>query len=146
MPGDPGAGSRQRGLLDTNILIHWDRLTADDLPQEAAICTITLAELSAGVHLAFGDDAAAERARRVAVLQRAEHGFDPIPFDTDAARMFGQLSAAIAQIGRTPRRRVVDLMIAAVAAVNGLALFTTNPADYAGLGDLVTVVAVPRPE
>ncbi|GAB3798517.1 hypothetical protein GCM10028798_10890 [Humibacter antri] len=136
----------QRGLLDTNILIHWDRLNADELPQEAAICTITLAELSAGVNLASGENAVAERARRIAVLQRVEHGFDPIPFEADAARMFGQLSAAIAQIGRTPRRRVADLMIAAVAAVNGLALFTTNPADYEGLGDLVTVVAVARPD
>lgn len=127
------------------MLIHWDRLSPADLPDEAAISTITLAELSAGVHLAQGEDAATERARRVAVLQRAESGFDPIPFDAQAARMFGQLSAAVAEIGRTPRRRVADLMIASVAAVNGLALYTTNPADYAGLGALVEVVAVVRP-
>jgi predicted nucleic acid-binding protein len=105
---------------------------------------VTLAELSAGVHLVKGNDAA-ERARRIAVLQRVEHGFDPIPFDAPAARVFGQLSAAVVGVGRTPRRRVADLMIAAVAATNNLPLFTTNPADYDGLDALVTIVPVTRP-
>lgn len=36
-------------------------------------------------------------------------------------------------------------MIASVAIANRLALYTTNPGDFAGLDDLVTVVAVQRP-
>lgn len=47
--------------------------------------------------------------------------------------------------GRTVRRRLADLMIASIAMVNGLPLYTTNPSDYIGLDDLVTVVAVTRP-
>ncbi len=136
-----------RGLLDTNIVILRHGIDASLLPDEIAISAVTLAELSAGVHLVTDErgDAAAERARRVAVLQRAEYDFDPIPFDAPAARIFGQISAAVAAGGRTPRRRVADLMIAAVAAAQGLALYTTNPADFVGLEGLVDVVAVRRP-
>ena len=39
-----------RGLGDTNILIQLERLTAEQLPAELLVSTITLAELSAGVH------------------------------------------------------------------------------------------------
>ncbi|MGH8971391.1 MAG: type II toxin-antitoxin system VapC family toxin [Actinomycetes bacterium] len=143
MPAEP-----RQGLLDTNILILRRRLDAADLPEEMAISAVTLAELAAGVHLVRGDDAQArvERARRTDVLQRAEAEFDPIPFDGEAARAFGRISAAVRAIGRAPRRRVADLMIASVAAANGLPLYTTNPTDFTGLADLVTVVPVRRPD
>lgn len=138
---------KRRGLLDTNILILRRWLDSDLLPDEMAISAVTLAELSAGVHLVRGDDAQAraERARRTDVLQRAEGEFDPIPFDGEAARAYGRISAAVRASGRAPRRRVADLMIASVAASNGLALWTTNPGDFASLDDLVTIVPVPRP-
>ncbi len=57
------------------------------LPLQMAINAVTLAELSAGVHLVRGDDAVArdERARRTDLLQRVESEFDPIPFDVAAA-------------------------------------------------------------
>ena len=60
-----------------------------------AISAVTLAELSAGPHEVRPDteqDAyfeAAERARRLDVLQRAEHEFDPIPFDAEYTRDLG---------------------------------------------------------
>ncbi len=90
-------------------------------------------------------DARAERARGADVVQRAENEFDPLPFDAEAARMFGRISAAVAVTGRTPRRRTADLMIAAVAASQGLPLYTTNPSEYVGLDGLVSVVTVERP-
>jgi predicted nucleic acid-binding protein len=40
---------------------------------------------------------------------------------------------------------VADLMTAAVAAAEGLPLFTTNPEDFKGLDDLITIVPVTRP-
>jgi predicted nucleic acid-binding protein len=73
------------GLLDTNILILRSRISHDELPGEMAISAVTLAELSAGPHeVRSGAEQAvyfeaAERARRLDVLQRAEHEFDPIP-------------------------------------------------------------------
>ena len=90
-------------------------------------------------------DERAERARRLEILQRAESEFDPVPFDAEAARIFGRVTAAVIAAGRKPRGRVVDLMIAASAIGEGLPLYTTNPADFAGLGDLVRIVPVTRP-
>lgn len=134
--------SGERGLLDTNILIHADRLTARQLPQVSAVTTITLAELAAGVHVARD---VRERARRLDLLQRVESEFDPLAFDASAARAYGRVVAAVVAAGRGPRGRVADQMIAAVALAHGLPLYTTNPADYAGLDHLISVVAVARP-
>jgi len=146
---DEAAGEAPtRGLLDTNVVILRRWIDPSELPDEVAISVITLAELSAGHHLVREGDAYdvdSERARRVEVLQRAEHEFDPIPLGTDAARVYGRLTAAVAAIGRTPRRRLADLLIAATAVAEGLPVYTTNPTDYAGLGEHVTVVPVTLP-
>ena len=142
----------RRGLLDTNIMILRSRIVPEELPDEMAISAVTLAELSAGPHQVRPDTAqdtyfeAAERARRLEVLQRAEHEFDPIPFEADAARAYGRVTAAVIAAGRKPRRRAVDLMIAATAIAAELPLYTTNPGDFAGLEHLVTVIPVTRPE
>ncbi|QNE19055.1 type II toxin-antitoxin system VapC family toxin [Kribbella qitaiheensis] len=117
-----------------------------ELPVEMAISAVTLAELSAGPHQVRGDqdryEEHAERARRMDVLQRAENEFDPIPFDAEAARIYGRICAAVVAAGRTPRRRTADLMIASIAAAEELPLFTTNPDDFRGLEGLLTVVPV----
>jgi hypothetical protein len=146
----PGSGYQQ-GLLDTNIVILRKRIDPTELPAAVAISTITLAELSAGPHeVRPGSEQKdyqehAERARRLDILQRAENEFDPIPFGVEAARAYGQVSAAVIAAGRKPRRRAVDLMIASVAIAEDLPLFTTNPADFAGLGHLLNVVGITRP-
>lgn len=141
----------RRGLLDTNILILRRWIDPSELPDEMAISSITLAELSAGPHLVQSNDEQddydehRERSRRLDVLQRAENEFDPVPFDADAARIYGQLTAGVVAAGRQPRRRVVDLMIASTAVATELPLYTTNPDDFVGLGDLLSVVPVNRP-
>jgi predicted nucleic acid-binding protein len=140
-----------QGLADTNILILRGWIDPQQLPDEIAISTVTLAELSAGPHEVRPDDEqdfyfeAAERARRLDVLQRAEHEFDPIPFDSEAARAYGRVVAAVLAVGRKPRRRATDLMIAATAVAAGLPLYTTNPDDFTGLERLLPVVPVARP-
>ncbi|MDR7303011.1 type II toxin-antitoxin system VapC family toxin [Haloactinomyces albus] len=130
------------GLLDTNILILRRLVDHTELPARMSISSVTLAELSAGPHHT-GDPS--ERARRLDVLQRAEAEFDPLPFDTEAARVYGRVSAAVLEAGRVPRRRVADLMIASVAAANRLPLYTTNPDDFSGLKQLLSVKPVTRP-
>lgn len=145
------AVERERGLLDTNIVILRRWIDPAELPAEMAISAITLAELSAGPHEVRRNDEQAdydeyaERARRLDVLQRAENEFDPIPFDAEAARIYGRICAAVIGAGRKPRRRVADLMIAAIAIAEELPLFTTNADDFKGLEDLLTVVPVTRP-
>lgn len=147
MTGDRPA----RGMLDTNILILRRWIDPADLPDEMAISAITLAELSAGPHQVRGNDEQdeydehAERARRLEILQRAESEFDPVAFDTEAARVYGRVIAGVIAAGRTPRRRVADLMIAATAIAEGLPLYTTNPGDFAGLATLISIIPVPRP-
>ena len=141
----------QQGMLDTNILILRRWIDPSELPDEMAISAITLAELSAGPHEVRGNDEQtaydehAERARRLEILQRAESEFDPVPFDAEAARVFGRVTAAVIAAGRKPRGRVVDLMIAATAIAEGLPLYTTNPADFAGLDTLIRIIPVTRP-
>lgn len=138
-----------QGLVDTNILILRDRIDITELPDEMAVSAITLAELSAGPHLVRPGSAQyeehAERARRIDVLQRVENEFDPIPFAAEAARLYGRLTAGVVAVGRTPRRRAVDLMIAATAAAEGLPLYTSNSDDYKGLEHIITLVPVTRP-
>jgi predicted nucleic acid-binding protein len=131
-----------RGLADTNILIHLEYLPAGNLPAELLTTAVTLAELSAGVHQT---DDVAERGRRIARLQRVEAIFEPLPFDTEAARQYGVIVAGVVAAGRKPRRRVADLMIAAIAAARRLPLYTTNPDDFLGAEGTVNVIAVTRP-
>ena len=128
------------GLLDTSVVIDWDNPTvAAALPEEVAVCAITLAELAAGPHLAASSS---EGARRQARLQQVEAIFEPLAFDAIAARSYGQIVAAVAETGRSRRRRVADLLIAGTAHANGLTLYTRNPDDFAGLSDLVHVVGI----
>lgn len=131
--------SHLRGLIDTSVVIDLARVDARTLPDEMAISTITLAELTAGPHAA---DDPRERARRQRRLQAVEAVFDPIPFDADAARAYGQIYASTLTAGRKARgRRAVDLLIAATALAAGMPLYTRNPDDFAALDD-VDVVAV----
>jgi predicted nucleic acid-binding protein len=150
MTGEAPQQPRQ-GLLDTSILILRRWIDPAELPDEMAISAVTLAELSAGPHQVRPNseqdiyDEHEERARRTEALQRAESEFDSIPFDTEAARIYGRVTAAVVTAGRKPRRRIADLMIAATAIAEALPLYTTNPGDYAGLEKLVRVVRVRRP-
>ena len=129
----------RRGLLDTSVVIDLDRIDIDRLPEESAIAAVTVAELAAGPH-ATGDDE--ERARRQDRLQWVATTWDPLPFDTDAARMYGRVFAAVRAAGRTAPSRLADLLIASTAASNGLPLYTRNPDDLSGLEELVSVTIV----
>ncbi len=141
----------RQGLLDTDILVLRRWIDPAELPDEMAISAVTLAELSAGPHQVRPSseqdlyDEHEERARRTEALQRAESEFDPVPFDAEAARIYGRVTAAVVAAGRKPRRRIADLMIAATAIAEDLPLYTTHPGDYAGLEKLVRVVPVTRP-
>jgi predicted nucleic acid-binding protein len=127
------------GLLDTSVVIDLAVVEASTLPAESAIAAVTLAEPAAGPH-ATADPA--ERARRQDRLQWASATWEPLPFDADAARAFGRVYAAARAGGRTGRARLADLLIAATAASNGLPVYTRNPDDFAGLGDLVRIVPI----
>jgi predicted nucleic acid-binding protein len=119
-----------RALLDTSVLI------ADTAPNEveAAISVVSITELHFGALLARDDD---ERARRTDRLAALEATFDPLPVSVEIARAWGRLAAAIAQRGGQPRRRQLDLAIAATAVVEKVPLLTLNVADFGMIDDLV---------
>lgn len=116
-----------------------DLIDPELLPDESAIAAVTLAELAAGPH-ATGDEQ--ERARRQDRLQWAAATWDVVPFDAEAARAYGRIFAAAKAAGRSSRARLADLLIASTAAAHGLPLYTRNSADFVGLEQIVTVIAV----
>jgi antitoxin (DNA-binding transcriptional repressor) of toxin-antitoxin stability system len=75
------AMSRNAPVLDTNIVIL--RRWADP------------AELPA-------------RSRWPKCRRGAENEFDAVPFDVEAARIYGRVKAVVVAVGRKPRRRMVN--------------------------------------
>jgi len=133
-------GRPPRGIIDTSVLIDLEHLDPMALPLEIAVSAVTMAELAAGPHATDDPD---ERGRRQDRLQRAEAAFDPLPFDSDAARAYGRIYAAVTSRGRKARgTRAVDLLIAATACAVQLPLYTRNADDFRGIDDLVEVVSV----
>jgi predicted nucleic acid-binding protein len=127
----------KRGLLDTSVVIDHDVIDPAALPDEAAISAVTLAELAAGPH---ATDDSEERARRQDRLQWATATWDPLPFDAEAARVYGRVFAAARAGGRSSRPRLADLLIASTAAANHLPLYTRNPSDFEHLKSIVRVL------
>lgn len=129
----------ERGVLDTSVIIDMPNVPDTALPASSTVTTVTLAELSAGLHTT---DSLVERAARAERLQRVEAYLEPLPFDSAAARSYGRMVALTIAGGRNPRPRRLDLMIAATAAASGLPLFTRNSRDFEGLEGAVTIVPV----
>jgi toxin FitB len=119
-------------LLDTSVLIAEDG--PDDL--ECAISAASLAELHFGVLVAQDADERARRAQRLGVVEATFH---PLPLDAAVAREWGRLAAAVASRGAQPRRRAVDLVIAATANAHSVPLLTHNAKDFRVIADLVEV-------
>lgn len=125
-----------RGVLDTSILIAEK---VEPIPGELSISAISLAELQFGVLVATSAEARAIRLARLTGLQQR---FTPLPVDAMVAVSYGRLVARVVELGREPRARVMDLLIAATAHAYGATLYTRDPADLRGLEDLLTVVVV----
>jgi predicted nucleic acid-binding protein len=129
-------GNQLRALLDTGVVIATD---VPELEGDLAISVVTLAELHFGVLMARQMPVRAERLRRLTIVERS---FDALPIDEAVAASYGQLAAAVVTVGRQPRSRVMDLLIAATAHAHSARLYTRNAADLAGLGELVDIVPV----
>jgi len=122
----------RRVLLDTSVLIGSD--APGEL--EGAISAASLAELHFGLLVARDPDERGRRAQRLGVIEAT---FEPFPLDAAVAREWGRLAAAVAERGGKPRRRAVDLAIAATANVHDVPLLTADRGDLAIIDDLVEV-------
>jgi predicted nucleic acid-binding protein len=125
-----------RGVLDTSVLIASD---LHPLPGELAISVISVAELHFGVLVARDPRTRAQRLTRLSAIQRR---FEPLPVDDAVSDSYGQLAAQVVAVGRQPRARSMDLLIAATAHAHGARLYTRNAKDFDGLDALVEVVSV----
>jgi predicted nucleic acid-binding protein len=118
-------------LLDTSVVI-------DGIPEEvevASISVITIAELQFGVDRARD---AVERQRRLVWMGAMHDVFDPHPVDRAVAQAWGGLAALAAERGKQPRRRAMDLLIAATALVHDVVLLTRDD-DLLWLTDVLDV-------
>jgi predicted nucleic acid-binding protein len=121
-------------LLDTAVLIAGE----GGPDEKSAISVVSLTELHFGVLVARDENTRAVRLRRLGAI---ESHFDALPFDAAAARECGRLHALVAQRGGQPRRRALDLAIAATANVHRVPLLTFNTKDFELLADQVDVRA-----
>jgi toxin FitB len=125
-----------RGILDTSVLIATD---IAPIAGELAISVASLAELQFGVLVAPDDQTRGRRLNRLNAIQRR---FDALPIDDAVADSYAQLAARVVQVGRQPRGRVIDLLIAATAHAHDAVIYTRNAEDLAGLDDLITIAPV----
>jgi predicted nucleic acid-binding protein len=125
-----------RAILDTSVILATG---LEPIDGELAISTVTLAEMHFGVLVAKERGVRAERLRRLLALQ---HTFDALPIDDAVAASYGQIASAVVDVGRQPRARSMDLLIAATAHAHSARLYTRNINDFHGLNDLVDVVEV----
>ncbi|MGH3249198.1 MAG: type II toxin-antitoxin system VapC family toxin [Trebonia sp.] len=125
-----------RALLDTSIVIATG---VGELEGELAISAITVAELHFGVLVARDPTTRAERLRRLSALQRQ---FNALPLDEAVAASYGEIAAAVLRVGRQPRARTMDLLIAATAHAHSARLYTRNPSDFVGADKHVEIIAV----
>ena len=120
-------------VVDTDVAsnIHTDRLSgpmASRLVGKSLVVTfVTIGELTQWVEL-----------RRWGVHRRAQldtwlGGVVELGYDPRVARMWGYLSAAAIQRGRT--RPINDMWIAACCLAHGLPLATVNVKDYQDFAD-----------
>jgi toxin FitB len=125
-----------RGILDTSVLVADDVVP---IPGELAISIASIAELKFGILVANNDKT---RATRLSRLSSIERRFDPLPIDEAVVDSYAQLAARVVAVGRQPRARVMDLLIAATAHAHDATIYTRNAADLAGLEDFVTIASI----
>jgi predicted nucleic acid-binding protein len=114
----------RRLILDTNVLIAYERGTMDRSPldeDELAIASVTVAEYRVGIELADTTDRAADRARALASITSA---VDVLDYTQATAAHHGRLLAHVRRSG-TPRG-AHDLIIAAHAAQTGRTILSRD--------------------
>jgi len=116
-------------VLDTSVLVAED---ADLSGLACQVSAVSYAELHFGVQAAGNEAVRLARQHRLTVIQ-ATYGHG-LAFTDDTAHHYGLLCGRLRQLGRSPRGRALDLMIAATALSLGVSLVTRNAGDVERLG------------
>lgn len=115
-----------RAILDTSFFVATESgrpLGKMEGVTETEISVVTVAELTVGVLMANDGD----RPTRVATLAAVESTWDPLPVDTEVARQFARIAAALRAGGR--RVPILDALVAATAIVEQIPVVTQDN-DY----------------
>lgn len=123
-------------LLDTNACIVYIknsqsgvRLKLESLPKsEIAVCSIVKAEMF------YGSMKSQNPNKSLVIQQKFFNQFQSLPFDDEAALIFGELRADLAKKGT--QIGGYDLQIAAIALANDLTLVTHNTREFSRIGNL----------
>lgn len=111
-----------RALFDTSVFVALEAgRTLGELPAEAAVSVVTIAELELGVLSAVD---AATRAIRLGTLTGARDLAAPLPVDAAVASSYAALVAELRQSGR--RAGVQDAWIAATARAHRVPVVTQD--------------------
>jgi predicted nucleic acid-binding protein len=128
-----------RVLLDTSVIIDFERVDLGEFAiAEPLISAVTVAELAYGLDT----DDPIKRQARMERFYAALEQFTVLPFDTEAAKIYGTMAALVRRAGRNPRPRRMDLQIAATSSAHSMPLLTRNAKDFANLERLVEVITV----
>lgn len=123
-------------LLDTNACINylnfpnsliWQKIQSTP-SFEIAVCSIVKAELF------YGSKKSKNPALNLMKQMKFLNQFQSLPFDDEAALIFGEIRADLAKKG-TPIGPY-DLQIAAIALANDLTLITHNTSEFSRIGNL----------
>lgn len=142
-----------RYLLDTNIISNVTRPApsaslmawmADQLDEDLFISSLSIAEVRRGI---LEMPTGRKRAQLEAWFlgpegPRALFAGRVLPFDEDAGLVWARLMADGTAAGRP--RSALDMIVAAVAEVNGCIVVTDNGKDFAGLDFLNPMRPTPR--
>ncbi len=119
-------------LIDTSIFIAaernkdaWHHALANLDTDEVAIASITASELLHGVHRAKTEQ---QRTRREVFVERILATVPVLPFDLLVARTHARLWATLRAAGQTVGSH--DLLIAATAAANDMAIITRDRRSF----------------
>jgi tRNA(fMet)-specific endonuclease VapC len=117
-------------LLDSNIIIAGIRGESRTLLNRVAGLATSRLYLSSLVHaeLLYGAEKSERGARARAALAVFVDGFEPLPFDADAAAAYARIRAALERKGASVG--AMDLLIAAQAVARGLVLVTDNLREF----------------
>ena len=132
-------------ILDTNVISEFMRKAPDPRVQHWAeqqrshrltVTTITVAEIGRGIARLPAGKRRSDLDIRFEDFMTAAFQERVLPFDLDAARVYGTLAAGREHAGL--HADAVDLMIASIAHIHGATIATRNLSDFEGCGlDLV---------
>jgi tRNA(fMet)-specific endonuclease VapC len=123
-------------LLDTNACIVYIkntqsgvRLKLESLPKsEIAVCSIVKAEMF------YGSMKSQNPNKSLLIQQKFFNQFQSLPFDDEAALIFGEIRADLAAKGKPIGS--YDLQIAAITLANNLTLITHNTSEFSRINKL----------